>query len=300
MSACFNLLDHPIALAEPQRILAVSEWREHVPFAMFLVDVLKPRVVTELGTHYGVSYCAFCQAVCQLDLDTRCFAVDTWAGDSQAGYYANDVLADLRQHHDPLYANFSTLMQMDFDEAARRFEDETIDLLHIDGLHTYEAVKHDFETWLPKMSSRGVVLFHDTNVTQPGFGVKDLWQQVAAKYPHFEFLHHHGLGVLAVGEEQPPDLRFLLGAPAQEVAVYRDLFSQLGRRFSLEAERGVLQQQMRELEQQLEKRSQKLEGLKQSLREKEHQITSMQSSAFWKLRTRWLNLKRQVGSAKDS
>src|SRR5512139_2792691 len=105
-----GLLDHFICYAQPRRLTDVSAWHEHIPFAFYLVDLLRPGLIVELGTHKGDSYCAFCQAVSELQLDTRCSAVDSWAGDEHAGVYGPDVLDDLRRHHDILYASFSTLM----------------------------------------------------------------------------------------------------------------------------------------------------------------------------------------------
>ena len=88
--ALFNPLDHPICFAHPLRVASTASarfWMEHIPFGMFLVDVLRPRVLVELGAFSGVSFCAFCQAVKELDTGTRCYAVDTWQGDPHNGYY---------------------------------------------------------------------------------------------------------------------------------------------------------------------------------------------------------------------
>lgn len=232
----FNILNHPGALADPRRYPIFSAWTEHVPFGMLVVDLVRPGVIVELGTHWGVSFCAFCQAVEALGLTARCSAVDLWTGDSSVGFYGPDVLADLADHRAKHYSDFSDLLQMRFEEAAPRFDDGSIDLLHIDGLHTYEAVKGDFETWLPKMSSRGVMLFHDTAEVAPGFGVKRFWSEVSRGRTSFEFLHGHGLGVLAVGETVPPGLATFFEAAANDPDTVRKVFSLLGRRLQLEVE----------------------------------------------------------------
>ena len=224
----FNLLEVLPAIQQPERLTAIESWHRHIPFAFALLDMLKPETFVELGTHRGDSYCSFCQGVQAQALTTRCFAVDTWQGDSQAGYYGDEVYQELSGWHDPRYGRFSTLLRMTFDEALERFADGSVDLLHIDGLHTYEAVRHDFESWLPKMSRRGVVLFHDTAVRHSHFAVWKLWAELAGQYPSFEFTHGFGLGVLAVGDQVPERvLAFLAHAQAHPREV-NDFFHTLG------------------------------------------------------------------------
>ena len=227
--------------AIPPRSGVLSAWYGHVPFAYWIIRNLRPRVFVELGTHNGVSYAAFCDAAQRERLSLRCYAVDTWVGDEHAGHYGEDVYTDLKSFHDSRYAAFSDLIRSTFDEAKDYFQDGSIDLLHIDGCHSYEAITHDFENWKTKLSDRAVVLFHDTNVRERHFGVWRLWQELTDSYPHFEFLHEHGLGVLAYGRNPPEKILELcsLTSPA-EISGIRGRFAASGRSCIVEAENVAL------------------------------------------------------------
>lgn len=225
-----RLQGHP-ALWMPTRTGSMSAWWGHVPFAHWIVSELRPRCIVELGTHNGVSFAAFCEAVLHQHLSCRCYAVDTWQGDDHAGRYGEGVFADLQPFIATRFGSFAELMRMTFDEALPYFADGFVDLLHIDGLHTYEAVKADFDSWLPKMSERGVILFHDINVRERDFGVWQLWEELRSVYPSFEFLHGHGLGVLAVGGDCPDIVKLLSDLEVGDTNAVQDFFAQLGSRW---------------------------------------------------------------------
>ena len=210
MPAAWNILEHPIAFRQPRRLTDVRSWHLHIPFAFLLMDLHRPRTLVELGTHRGDSYCAFCQAVDELDLETTCTAIDHWKGDEHTGRYGEGVYAELCRYHDPLYGRFSRLLRSTFDDAVAGFEDASIDLLHLDGHHAYESIRHDFETWRSKLSKRAIVLLHDTGVRQPGFGAWKVWEELSSEFSGVEFPYGHGLGVLAVGKALGDSLsRFL-------------------------------------------------------------------------------------------
>ena len=222
----------------PRRVIAeTAPWIEHIPFAFWIVGSAEPRVIVELGTHSGNSYFAMAQAVEERGLPTSMFAVDTWLGDEHSGRYGEEVFRSVSEYNSRNFSSFSALLRGTFDEAREHFGDGEIDLLHIDGYHTYEEVSHDFEIWLPKLSGRSVVLFHDINVRERDFGVHRLWAELAEHYPTFGFDHGSGLGLVGIGSEVPEAVGALLALhdESSTATAVRRLFAVLGRRVLLEA-----------------------------------------------------------------
>ncbi|MDP9728647.1 hypothetical protein J2S04_001597 [Alicyclobacillus tengchongensis] len=171
-------------------------WIGHRWFAYDLVSYCRPRKIVELGTHLGVSFFSFCQAVKDNRLNCECIAIDTWCGDAHSGFYTDEIYKIVEKIANDEFSKITRLMRMKFQEALPLISDESIDILHIDGFHTYEAVKNDFEEWLPKIAPEGIVLFHDITVYENEFGVYQLWDELKKEYPSIEFRHSNGLGVL--------------------------------------------------------------------------------------------------------
>lgn len=182
-----------------------SAWSGHYFFGYDLVANTRPSILVELGTHKGNSFFSFAQAVKDLNLETELHCIDTWKGDEQAGFYGEEVFKEFQRIADKYYTNVNIIKhRMLFDDAVKEFKDNSIDILHIDGLHTYEAVKHDFETWLPKVKQKsGIILLHDVLEKKDDFGVYKLWEEITAEYPNtITFEHYHGLGVLLLNKKQ--------------------------------------------------------------------------------------------------
>ena len=192
------------------RLLKSPWWIGHIPFAFELIGRLRPRTIVELGTYSGSSFAAFCQAAEACGAGTKCYGVDLWEGDIHMGSFDEALFREVSDYMAANHPQTAVLVRKDFNAAVHDFADGSIDLLHIDGTHTFEAVENDFNTWLPKMSARGVVLFHDVNVNEENtgpsarkFGVRRFFDSVKDRYPHFDFDHCWGLGVLVVGPEAP-------------------------------------------------------------------------------------------------
>jgi GT2 family glycosyltransferase len=208
-----------------------NSWVGHLPFAAWVIQDVAPKIFVELGTHSGNSYFSFCQGVAESGTATRCYAVDTWEGDVHAGKYSDEIFAQVKKHNQDNYAAFSTLLRMTFDEAVALFADGSVEMLHIDGLHTYEAVRHDFMSWLPKLAPGAIVLFHDTHVHERDFGVWKLWEELTVEFPcNLVFEHSQGLGVLQLNNAPDDKKLDWLAADSPAKQRFVEYFAALGDR----------------------------------------------------------------------
>lgn len=187
----------------PRRVVHPFAFAGHLPFVLWLVPRWRPRRIVELGVHTGNSLFAFAQAAAELRADghpCEVFGIDTWQGDEHSGRYGEGIFETVSRVAKADHPEGLELVRSTFDDAVARFEPGSIDLLHIDGFHTYDAVRHDFESWRDRLSDRSVVLLHDVCVTdRADFGVHRFWEEIRRSHPHATFTHAHGLGVLFTG-----------------------------------------------------------------------------------------------------
>jgi glycosyltransferase involved in cell wall biosynthesis len=272
--------DLSLLTTSPWRLTDIASWHEHIPFAFWLVRQLKPLCFVELGVHKGDSYSAICQTVKDAGLQTRCFGIDTWQGEVHAGRYDDSIWHEYSAYHRQHFAGFSNLIRSTFDDALQYFPGGDVDLIHIDGRHFYQDVKHDFESWLPKLSPRAAVLLHDINVREREFGVWKYWEELRGQYPGrtFSFVHGHGLGLLFPGE-QPPALGTYLGELGESDTHYvRAAFAAMGKSVSRQAEVNRLNRLLLTTEQRAIEAESRSSSLVEQLEHKEGEIKTLERS----------------------
>jgi GT2 family glycosyltransferase/glycosyltransferase involved in cell wall biosynthesis len=273
-----NLLK--VASFNPYPFEEKSAWLGHLPFSAWLILTFKPKIFVELGTHWGHSYFSFCQAMREESILGKCYAVDTWQGEEHAGLYTEEVFNKVSAHNEAHYAHFSNLLRMSFDEAVGKFSNGSINLLHIDGLHTYEAVKHDFETWLPKLAPGAIVLFHDTQVRDRGFGVWKLWEELKLVYPrNMEFVHSYGLGVLQIDGGSDDKNSSWLDMQSHEKSKVKEYFSALGARQIERFELNQLKHFAATFNQAVAERDMEVARLNQALTDRDMQTVAYHNAA---------------------
>jgi hypothetical protein len=275
-----------------------SAWIEHVPFLNWLLINHKPNKFVELGVHFGLSYFAACETIKKSNLKTNAIAIDTWQGDSHSGEYP-EIVFDEFVKNNIRYESFSNFYRGTFKNGLSKLPDASIDLLHIDGFHEYGAVSEDFYDSMGKMSDRGIIIMHDINEYQLGFGVHQFWGEICSKYKTFNFNHGHGLGIVKVGKSDIPELDFLFDIPkgSELENLIRLFFSKVGANLNLKklkTKNNELEKHLSNLNSQVQQKENEIRILESKTQSLEIAISNLTNSVSWRLTSPLRDVKKRL------
>jgi hypothetical protein len=209
----------------PSSIIA-NDWNNHAPFSFWLTSVLLPHCFVDFGVDESYSYQFFCEAGERLSLDMNCFSVRPKRVDAASESNVGAVFVVEKKVINHCYGASGQPVTEKFDTAGHCFDNASIDLLHLDGRACVDNIGDTFNTWLPKLSNRAVVLIDRIN---HGENDRDkFWDDVSSKYPSFAFDHGCGLGLLGVGPDIPEAIRDLSNLSDEETAQVRRIYAALG------------------------------------------------------------------------
>jgi cephalosporin hydroxylase len=149
------------------------------------VDKEKPRYILEIGTALGGTLFLFCRMASE---NAVIISIDLPLGMGGGGY---------SQARKPLYESFTSQQQHMYlirgdshkreivEKVKALLDGKEIDFLFIDGDHTYEGVKQDFEMYSPFVKKNGIIALHDIIESKyKGCEVSKFWNEIQDRYEH--------------------------------------------------------------------------------------------------------------------
>lgn len=170
-----------------------------------ILIAIKPKTILEIGTARGGTLFLFARVASS---DALIISVDLPGGRFGGGYpwwriplYKSFILPSQKLHlirQDSHDVNTLKIVQ-------NILNGEKVDFLFIDGDHTYEGVKKDFDFYNSLVKKGGYIAFDDI-ATQPpknSCKVSKFWKQIKKKYKHKEFMMSgnqkwNGIGLIKV------------------------------------------------------------------------------------------------------
>ena len=170
-----------------------------------LVDRIKPGVILEIGTANGGTLFCFSHVASEAAV---IISIDLPGGKFGGGYpkwreslYKSFILQGQKIHL--LRADSHKTETLEQVEAV--LHGRKVDFIFIDGDHTYEGVKKDFEMYSPLVKEGGIIAFHDIVVHPPETGceVSKFWREIRDDYDSEEIVkdwsqNWGGIGVVYV------------------------------------------------------------------------------------------------------
>ena len=145
-----------------------------------IINKAKPKNILEIGSHFGGTFKVWC--MCSQNNGKQVSI--SWHPSSSDCYTQYQSEQKRSEAHDNIMSCGKNVYHIDADshlkstknELTSILGDEKLDFIFIDGDHTYEGVKKDYEMYYTLMKKGGIIGFHD--LVDKKFGVYKLWNQI--------------------------------------------------------------------------------------------------------------------------
>tara|TARA_Y100000114_G_C11741640_1_gene319280 strand:- start:908 stop:1375 length:468 start_codon:yes stop_codon:yes gene_type:complete len=130
----------------------------------------------EIGSYMGESTHIF--GSCGLFTEINC--IEPFSGTENFNDKNNHTWEEVWEEYDINTRQFKDIVKLhedySYDEKVlSKFNDDEYDFIYVDGNHSFESTRQDFELYIPKIKSNGVLGGHDY---QQGFGVDDALEEI--------------------------------------------------------------------------------------------------------------------------
>jgi predicted O-methyltransferase YrrM len=169
---------------------AKQKLREFAGFVQYLHQTERPMCVLEIGTLHGGTLWAWCQIA---TLDALVISIDLPGGAFGGGYPEEDasrLQAYARGGQNLRLIRADSHAAGTLNQVIAVLDDRPVDLLFVDGDHTYEGVRCDFELYAPLVRPGGLFVVHDIlrHDEDPDCQVDAFWEEVSAGRTCREFV----------------------------------------------------------------------------------------------------------------
>ncbi len=186
-------------------VFSAMQIKEEFSELMKIVENLRPKNVLEIGTANGGAL--FCFSRLSSD-DGNIVSVDLPEGKFGGGYeeWRIPFFESFKKNSQKLhFLRDDSHKDSTLESVIKYFNNQKIDFLFIDGDHTYEGVKKDFEMYGPLVKEGGVIAFHDIAEGSEEYvgGVPKFWKEVKEGRKFREFVDDwsqggYGIGILFI------------------------------------------------------------------------------------------------------
>jgi cephalosporin hydroxylase len=175
--------------------------RAEIERAMDEVEKLKPRFILEIGTARGGTFFLFSRAATR---NALLVSLDLPAG-RWGGGYSNWKTWIFRRLLLPGQSAYFIRSDSHAPISRERVEEalhgSPLDVLYIDGDHSYEGVKADFNMYSSLVRPGGLIIFHDISLHEAKHDchVDELWAELKVRFPHVEIIQDRNQGWAGIG-----------------------------------------------------------------------------------------------------